>query len=402
MTAQKRNLYILMGANLLVSASMTMIMPFLSLYIETFGHYSDAYVQRWAGYIFGITFLIAFIFSPIWGRLGDKQGYKGILTGTAIGLAVCIFLMGFADSVFHLFVLRIFMGIVTGFVGVSNAFIARQTPAKEAGKILGTLQLGGVTGMLFGPLLGGAMADVFGFKNTFTITGIAIMIAAILVGFGLKEYRLDSEEGGRPFYSRRAVLKQIFSLRVLLTVLIITALIQVANFSVQPLLALYVGSMTHSTNIAFLSGLAFSATGFGNLVMTRQWGKWGDKYGYEKILNILLILAAVTVIPQAFVSNLWVFVICRFLFGIALGGMIPCTTAYIRIAAPPAMQGEILGYNQSARFLGNVIGPIFGGILAGFVGISNVFLFTSAMFFVAFFILLGSLHSDRKRHVNVD
>lgn len=75
--------------------------------------------------------------------------------------------------------------------------------------------------------------------------------------------------------------------------MVITALIQIANFSVQPLLALYVGDMTQSDNIAFLSGLAFSATGFGNLVMTRKWGQLGDKYGYEKILNILLIMAAV-------------------------------------------------------------------------------------------------------------
>ncbi|MBC2255151.1 lmo2377 family MFS transporter [Listeria ivanovii] len=403
MTTRKRNLYILMVANLLMSASMTMIMPFLSLYIETFGDYSDAYVQRWAGYIFGVTFLVAFIFSPIWGRIGDKHGYKGILILTSVGLSICIFLMGFAHSVTYLLILRIFMGVVTGFIGVSNAFIARQTPRHEAGKILGTLQLGGVTGMLFGPLIGGAMADLFGFKDTFTITGIAMMLAALLVAFGVKEIRTDEQkEAAKVVYSRRAVLKQIFTLRVLFTVMIITALIQIANFSVQPLLALYVGDMTQSDNIAFLSGLAFSATGFGNLVMTRKWGQLGDKYGYEKILNILLIMAAIFVIPQAFATNLWVFIFFRFLFGIAIGGMVPCTTAYIRLAAPGVMQGEMLGYNQSARFLGNVIGPILGGTLAGYTGIPSVFLFMSFMFFVAFFVLLYALHSDRKRHVNVD
>lgn len=62
MSVKKRNLYILMVANLLISASTTMIMPFLSLYIETFGDYSEAYVQRWAGYIFGVTFFSCFYF----------------------------------------------------------------------------------------------------------------------------------------------------------------------------------------------------------------------------------------------------------------------------------------------------------------------------------------------------
>ncbi|EUJ62848.1 major facilitator family transporter [Listeria fleischmannii FSL S10-1203] len=335
-------------------------------------------------------------------ELATASAIKKILIFTSFGMSISIFLMGFAHSVTYLLILRIFMGIVTGFIGISNAFIARQTDKNEAGKILGTLQLGGVTGMLFGPLLGGAMADLFGFKNTFTVTGIAILIASFLVAFGLKEVRSDGQKEGRPIYSRRAVLKKIFTLRVLFTVMIITALIQIANFSVQPLLALYVGEMTHSSNIAFMSGLAFSATGFGNLVMTRSWGRLGDKYGYEKILNILLILAALTVIPQAFISHLWTFIIFRFLFGIAIGGMVPCITAYIRLAAPGPMQGEMLGYNQSARFLGNVIGPILGGTLAGYVGISNVFLFMSGMFLVAFFILLYALHADRKRHLNVD
>lgn len=87
-----------------------------------------------SSYIFGVTFLIAFIFSPIWGRIGDKHGYKGILILTSVGLSICIFLMGFAHSVTYLLILRIFMGVVTGFIGVSNAFIARQTPRNEVEK----------------------------------------------------------------------------------------------------------------------------------------------------------------------------------------------------------------------------------------------------------------------------
>lgn len=71
MSIKTRNLYILMIANLLISASTTMIMPFLSLYIETFGNYSEAYVQRWAGYIFGVTFFSRFYF---FANLGTNWG----------------------------------------------------------------------------------------------------------------------------------------------------------------------------------------------------------------------------------------------------------------------------------------------------------------------------------------
>lgn len=77
----------------------------------------------------------------------------------------------------------------------------------------------------------------------------------------------------------------------------------------------------------------------------------------------------------------------RFLFGIASGGLIPVTTALIRREAPIEVQGELMGYNTSFRFLGNIIGPMFGGFISGFIGISSVFFVTGALFLIAFFIL---------------
>lgn len=89
--------------NFLVAASMTMVLPFISLYISTFGHFSDEYIQRWAGFIFGVTFVTAFLMSPVWGRIGDKYGFKPILVMNGLGIATSIFLMGFMDHVHGLF-----------------------------------------------------------------------------------------------------------------------------------------------------------------------------------------------------------------------------------------------------------------------------------------------------------
>ncbi len=81
----------------------------------------------------------------------------------------------------------------------------------------------------------------------------------------------------------------------------------------------------------------------------------------------------------------------------AVGGMLPCITAYIRLEAPLDMQGEVLGYNQSFRFLGNVIGPALGGFVAGFGGISSVFYVTGSLFLVGFVLLFVSLkHTEQK------
>ncbi|UOQ86865.1 MFS transporter [Gracilibacillus salinarum] len=365
-------------ANFFIAASLTMVIPFLSLYIESLGNYSDDYVQRWSGWVFAITFLIAFIVSPFWGRFGDKHGRKIFLVFAAFGLGISVLLMGFVTNVPQLFVLRMFMGFFTGFISMSQAFISTQTPPDIAGKVLGTLQTGNVTGSLLGPLLGGVLADMFGYAATFQLTSVTLFIAACLVMLGTTEIKSETKQKESQ-YSPADVLKHIFSKPVLVMVMIVSMFVQVANFSIQPILSLYVNEIHGPTSIAFFSGLAFSAAGLGNLLMSRNWGKLGDRIGFEKVLVILLFLSAVFFIPGAFVDTIWQLVIVRFLLGIAIGGVIPIRTAYIRQVSPLDIQGEVLGYNTSIRFLGNIIGPVIGGWIAGMYTISTVFYFSSGL-----------------------
>ncbi|MGH2319440.1 MFS transporter [Planococcus sp. 4-30] len=391
MDTQKKNFFIIMFTNFLVAGSTTMIMPFLSLYIESLGNFTDEYVQRWSGLVFGITFVAALIMSPIWGRIADKYGFKPILIINGFGIAISIFMMGTADSVTELFLIRLFMGVVTGFIPTSLAFVSSQTSKETAGKTLGTLQMGSVSGTLFGPVLGGLMADAFGFQYTFLITASVISIAALFVVFGLHEIKRVKQKDAH-VYAPRTIITGILSHRLILNVMIITALIQIGNFSIQPLLSLYVAHLTEgSGQVAFLAGITFSATGVGNLLFARRWGRLGDSIGYEKVLGFLLLLAFVFIIPQAFVTELWQLIILRLLFGVAVGGMIPTTTALMRREAPIEIQGEIMGYNTSFRFLGNIIGPMFGGIVSGFIGISSVFIVTGVLFVLAFAFLRYTL-----------
>jgi len=359
---------------------MTMVLPFISLYIESFGNFSDSYVQNWSGWVFAITFVSAFIFSPIWGRIGDKYGRKNILIMSATGLAVTVLLMGFATTVWQLFLLRFLMGIFTGFIPMSQALISTQTPKKIAGRVLGTLQTGSVTGTLMGPLLGGILADTFGYSATFKSVSITIFLSAFIVLFGIKEMQLTvTSKAENKQYTSKEVILHIVQNPVLLIVMLTSTLVQVAHFSIQPILSLYVAELNGIVHLAFFSGLAFSAAGLGNLFFARRWGSFGDKYGYTKILIVLLFMAGIAYFPGAFVTNIWQLIVLRFILGIAIGGIVPTRVAFIRQEAPLSMQGEVLGYNTSLRFLGNIIGPALGGVLAGFFGISSVFYVTSAL-----------------------
>lgn len=382
----KHNFIIILISNFIVSASTTMIMPFLSLYIETFGNFSEAYVQKWAGLIFGATFVTAFLMSPIWGRIADKYGYKPIMMINCFGMAISFFLMGFVDHVYSFFFLRLLQGIVTGFIPTSMAFISKHTPKNIAGQTLGTLQIGSVGGSLFGPILGGTLADAVGFDYTFKLTAVTITIAAIIITIFIHEPEIIQKKKSN-LYSRKNIVHAIFHHRFMLNIMFVTAIIQIGNFSIQPLLSLYVSDLTESNQVAFLSGLTFSCAGIGSLLFGRIWGKLSDHFGYEKVLMILLFITMFCIVPQALVTSIWQLMILRFLFGIFSGGLIPITTAIIRQEAPIEVQGEVMGYNQSFRFLGNIIGPVFGGLVSGLFSISAVFFTTGLLFLIASLII---------------
>ncbi len=367
-------------ANFFAAGSMTMVIPFISLYIDSLGNFSEAYVQKWSGLVFAITFVTAFIFSPIWGRLGDKIGRKKILVISATGMALSVLLMGYATSVFQLFMLRFFMGVFTGFVPMSQAFISVQTPSKIAGKVLGTLQTGSITGTLMGPLFGGVLADTIGYGASFKLTSITLFMSAIVVAIGIKELQVkvtNAEE--KTSYTPKEVIMHIVKSPMFLTVMLISMVVQIAHFSIQPILSLYVVELNGPANIAFMSGIAFSVAGLGNLLFARRLGSLGDRIGYVKILIFLLFMAGIFYFPGAFVTNIWQLIILRFLVGTAIGGIIPLRVAYIREAAPLSMQGEVLGYNTSLRFLGNVAGPALGGLIASSYGFPAVFIITSTL-----------------------
>ena len=280
---------------------------------------------------------------------------------------------------------------------MSQALISTQTPKAIAGQVLGTLQTGSITGSLLGPMLGGLIADKIGYATTFQFVSITVAVSAVIVYFGIHEQRIEKEsDEEKTSYKTKEVLGHIFRHPVLLMVMFISLIVQIAHFSIQPILSLFVGELHGPENLALFSGIAFSAAGLGNLMMAKRWGRIADRQGYVKILVILLFMAGAVYIPAAFVTNIWQLVALRFLLGVSIGGIIPVRTAYIRQEAPVAMQGEVLGYNTSVRFLGNIIGPAMGGMLSGAFGFSAVFFVTSALLLSSGLMMLITMQKNPK------
>ena len=65
----------------------------------------------------------------------------------------------------------------------ATTLVAATTPRKHAGYALGMLQMAIYSGSSMGPLLGGIVADAFGYRATFWVTGVLLFVAGVVFAF---------------------------------------------------------------------------------------------------------------------------------------------------------------------------------------------------------------------------
>lgn len=364
-------------------AGMTMIVPFLPLYLQELGLHEPHAVATWAGVIFAGNFVTSFIFQPIWGGLADRYGRKVMLLRSGFGMAVVMTLMGFSTSAWHLLLLRLLNGTVSGFVPAGVALMSATTPREKVGFAMGTLQSGSVAGSILGPFLGGLLAEWIGFRNIFFVTGATLFAASLLAAVLVKETFDAKKALQKPKQSMLAAFNELRGISQLPSLYSVTFLIQFSLLSVMPLLPLFVQQLHGQDEmLAFYAGLVGSVTGFSNMIASPVFGKLSDRIGPEKILVTCLLGAAVASVPQAFVENVWQLCAARFFLGIFLGGLLSTVNALIRKYTPNGMESRSYSFNTSALALGNMLGPVAGGAISGVMTIQQLFLVSAVLLLI--------------------
>ncbi|MGN7471836.1 MFS transporter [Brevibacillus sp. SAFN-007a] len=379
----RRNLYVLCGSLFVVMLAMSMIMPFLPLYIQQdFGIDDPHQVTAWAGIIFGANFLTAGLVSPIWGNLADKHGRKIMILRSGYFMSITVALTGFAGSLWQLLALRLINGLVGGIIPASTALVASSVPKERIGWAQGLLQSFITAGTIMGPLFGGVLANQIGFRMIFVVTGSLLLLATLVITFTVKETFVPPEKKDRS--SLKEDFQMIFSSKELPALFFVTVMIQFALFSIVPVLPIYIAQLVSSegAKVALWAGIVQAAMGIANVFASPQLGRLGDRFGSQKVLLFALLAAAFLFIPQGLVWTVWQLVVLRFLLGLSLGGLLPSVNALLRRATPAHMVSRVYGYNNSFVSIGSMLGPMIGGFMAGYVSINGVFFMTSAFLFI--------------------
>ncbi|KAF1303327.1 multidrug efflux MFS transporter [Enterococcus saccharolyticus] len=387
----KKNLLISWIGCFFTGASISLVMPFIPLYIEELGAPTDQ-IELFSGLAISVTAFAAAIVAPIWGNLADRKGRRLMMIRASAGMTITMGALAFVPNVYWLLVMRFLNGILSGYIPNATAMIASQAPKEKSGWALGTLATGAIAGNLIGPSMGGALAELFGMKNVFIITGTVLLITALLTIFMVKEDFTPVEK--TDMLTMKEIFMKMNNVQILIGLFVTSLILQVGMTSISPILTLYIRQLSGNTsNILFVSGLIVSIAGVSAIISSPILGRLGDKIGNHKILLGGLIGSLVCFIPMGFVSSPMQLGILRFLLGFSTGALMPSINTLISKITPSEGVSRIYSYNQMFTNFGQVLGPLVGSTVAHGLGYPAVFWVTSC--FVVFNICL-SLFNFRK------
>ena len=155
-----------------------------------------AKVSRHTGLLTAVYTLALFLFAPLWGRLADRRGPRGVLLVGLIGFAVTMLVFSFVETIAAVYAERFLSGFFAAAVTpIAAAVIGNLTMSEhERARRLSFVSMAGITGFLLGPMLGvfvsRTAADYFvvalpagSIAISLALTAVLAFLTAVAVSF---------------------------------------------------------------------------------------------------------------------------------------------------------------------------------------------------------------------------
>src|SRR5260370_31721929 len=113
---------------------------------------------RGVGLLFASYSVMQLIFAPVLGRLSDKHGRRPILLISLLGTCLGFLILGFATTLWMLFLGRILDGISGGNISTAQAYIADVTTEENRAQGMGLIGAAFGLGFVLGPAIGGILS----------------------------------------------------------------------------------------------------------------------------------------------------------------------------------------------------------------------------------------------------
>ncbi len=358
------------------------VIPVLPYYVGTEPFNASPIAFGWLVASFSI---MQFIFSPILGKLSDKYGRRPILFLSLFGTGISFLILGFATTLWVVFLGRILDGITGGNISTAQAYIADVTAPEDRAKGMGMIGAAFGIGFVLGPAIGGILSP-FGLAVPFYFAAGLAFVNAIVLYFVLPETVKKGEHTAeRIAEGRFSVLFRYLRDPRLGLLILIYFLITVAFSIMTTAFIIYTAYRFGYT--ARQNGFLFAFIGIlGAIVQGALMGILTKRIGENLLVIIGIVLMAIALFfvplvgPESGGLIALMIGIAGFSFGSSFSGTPLITLASKNVAANE--QGIAMGVMQSAASLGRAIGPALTGFLLSAAtevsnaGIENVSDFT--------------------------
>ena len=337
----------------------SLILPLLPYYATTFGAGTIE-----TGLLIGSYALAQLIGSPLLGRLSDRFGRRPILLVSVFGTFVGFLLMGFANSLWMLFVARILDGVTGGNISVAQAYISDVTDASNRSRGLGMIGAAFGLGFIIGPVTGGFLSQ-WGYQMPAWFAAALSLANLALIAAWLPESlpaeKRSTENASRPAITLGALLD---ALRKPFTGALLTSrfVFGVAFAIFQTLFSLY--ALQKFKLGAIQTGYILTYVGILSVIT--------QGYLVGKITRLFredfLIVTCVAIMAGSMFAWGWVPSVPLLLFvmapmSLAGGTLNTLLSSTLSKAVATTEVGGILGLSTAIESSTRVIAPVLGGWL---------------------------------------
>jgi len=340
---------------------LTIILPLLPFYAESMGA-----TPSMVGLLVSAYAICQLLAGPPLGHLSDRIGRRPVLLVSQMGTCAGFLLLGYARSLWLVFLARIIDGLTAGNLTVAQAYIADVTDPENRTKAFGMIGIAFGLGFLVGPGISGFLAQ---FGNTYPIFAaaglsfISILCTYFLLPAVFPHPHPELEQG----LSRWAALSQSFKDKALGPMLWQFFAFTFAFSTFFSGFALFAERRFVHNGIPFGTkevAYVFAFSGLiGVLIQGGGMGRLVKSFGENRLVQMgfaamalgFLLLAAVHWIPYLLIA------VALLTFGSAI--LRPSLTTLITTRTHRHRQGMVIGIMQSLMSVAQIVAPVVAGFL---------------------------------------
>ncbi|HEY3103263.1 MAG TPA: MFS transporter [Pyrinomonadaceae bacterium] len=339
------------------------VIPVLPFYAEgtKFGA-----TPREVGLLFASYSVMQLIFAPVLGRLSDKYGRRPVLLFSLLGTCVGFLILGFATTLWMLFLGRIIDGISGGNISTAQAYIADVTTKEDRAKGMGLIGAAFGLGFVFGPAIGGILSR-WGINVPFLFASGLALANAVLLYFTLPETITPDHPARVSAATGRSWRRLISSLQnPRLALVLAIYFLSIVAFSIMTAsFSLFL--MFRFGYDAFHNGWVFAFVGIiSAIVQGALIGKLVKRFGEPALVITGSLLFTASLFASPFIGPT-IGVIGILLTGAlsAIGNALnaPTLTSLASKSVDEKEQGAIMGVAQSVASLARAVGPSIAAFL---------------------------------------